>query len=151
MTRWHLLNLPVYWEHARERWALVDQIWFDWEGRRLDCLVVGRAGFRLRVLQFGPGVLLGPDRVVVTDRSSLSLQPRHWQRALRGLDWEGEPVRDRAGHPLGRVKDIDFNPASGVIQKVWLSRGVLADLWEGMVAVDIAQLVRGRTGITRVG
>lgn len=150
MTRWHLLNLPVYWEQAIERWALVDQIWFDWEGRRLDSLVVGRSGFGLRVVQFGPAVRLGRDRVVVKDRSAVSLRPRRWQRALRQLDWEGELVRDQAGHPLGRVKDVDFDPDTGDIRMVWISRGVLADLWQGMLAVDMLDLTQSNEGITRI-
>jgi uncharacterized protein YrrD len=149
VTRWHLINLPVYSPGARRPFAAVTGAWFDWEALRLKTLVLGRGVRGWRTVR-AEAALIRDDAVVVTDLRAIERVPRRLYRLYQTEDWEGRPVQDADRRPVGRIRDVEFDPASGRILTVWVSRGVLADIWQGMVAVDARALAPSPEGITVV-
>lgn len=140
MTRWHLINLPVYVTGAPEPTAAVEAVWVDWQARRVQALVVGGSVFGVRAVEYGDGVRVEPDGVRLRHWSLVRRFPRRMAAMAANGDWQGRPVVDAATRRLmGRVKDLEFDPTSGNIQALWISRGILADLWHGMALSPIAQ------------
>ena len=149
MTRWHLINLPVYGPGDRRPFAAVSGAWFDWEALRLRTLVLGRGVRGWRTVR-AEKVLIRDDAVVVTDRRAVERVSRRVFRQRQEEDWEGRLVQDVDRRPVGRIRDIEFDPVSGRVLTVWVSRGILADIWQGMVAVDARALASSAEGITVV-
>jgi sporulation protein YlmC with PRC-barrel domain len=153
VTRWQLLHLPV--RFGEERWPRyrVRHGVIDWEDGRLTHLVIGWGWPRWPSLKIGPGVTLGTHEVWAADAARVEWRPPEAWRALRESDWQGRPVLDNAGRVVARVADAEFNPETGDLVGVWLSRGVIADMWLGMRQVDPGFLRHrhGRIEIHAVG
>jgi len=136
VTRWQLLHLPVRfgaerWPRYRVRHGVV-----DWEDGRLTHLVIGWGWPRWPSLKIGPGVRVTTHEVWAADPSRVEWRtPGAW-RALRANDWQGRPVVNEWGRVVARVADAEFDPETGDLVGVWLSRGVIADMWTGMRRVD---------------
>lgn len=138
MTSWQLFNLPV--EERGQAQGTVARVAVHWDQRRLAGFVVGYRIGGIRYVPFGPGVdvdewglhLVRPHVVETISRAALA--------RLMALDWRDRPVHDGAGRLVGRVRDVEFDPATGMVEAVWVSRGVVGDLWHGMYLVSMAVL-----------
>lgn len=148
MTRWHLLNLPVYFSGQIEPWAVVESAWFDWHTRQLDVMRVGRDIHGVRVIPFNRAVRIQSDAVWVSGRQCVGHITRAEIKKWEAQDWQGRIVHDLKSRPLGRLKDVGFDEVSGRIEAIWLSRGILADLWHGMLMVKSDAITENAEGIT---
>ena len=140
MTRWHVLNLPVYVTGSREPCASVSAVLVDWEARRVAALMVALNFFGARVIPLGPEVTIDADGIRMARRSVIERRPRRWARRWVEADWHGREVVDAKGRLLGHVKDLEFDPKTGNVTALWLSRGILADVWHGMALVDLGDV-----------
>lgn len=139
MTRWFLTHLPVrVGEDRRPRWV-VEEVFFDWDRGILDCLRL-RGGWSWPALPFGPGVEIRDREVWIPEPGLVVRESRRRFQQAREQDWDGWPVTDADGHVLGRVRDVEFKEKDGTIRAVWISRGVIADVWRGMWLADFGQL-----------
>jgi uncharacterized protein YrrD len=138
VTRWHLINMPVRIGTAREPFGLVLALWFEWDEGRVDALGVGSRLRRRFLVPFGDGVTIRPDGVHLADRGAMRLaRTADWRERTAG-DRAGRMLWERGGRALGIVKDVGFNPETGRMVTLWLTRGRLADIVHGMVAVPAA-------------
>lgn len=148
MTRWHLLNLPVYFVGQIEPWAVIEAAWFNWHTRQLDVLRVGRDTHGIRVLQFNQEIRIQSDAVWVLNRQCVGHVTRAAIKKWDAEDWQDRIVHDWQSHPQGRLKDVGFDAVSGRIESLWLSRGILTDLWHGMVMIKSEAIAESEQGIT---
>jgi uncharacterized protein YrrD len=137
VTRWHVLNLPVYVTGSREPCASVGAVWVDWEARRVASLMVALNLFGAKVIPLGPAVSIDADGVRIAQRAVIERRSRRWARRWVEADWHGREVVDGTGRLLGHVKDVEFDPKTGSVTALWLSRGILADVWHGMALVGL--------------
>ena len=85
-------------------------------------------GFRVKRSK-GPGDVvlweglagLGPDALTVDSAERLSEAPAEWKaRASSKLDLLGRIVLTEHGHDLGKVRDVEFDPANGRVTSLML-------------------------------
>jgi sporulation protein YlmC with PRC-barrel domain len=85
-------------------------------------------GFRVKKSK-GPGDVLlweamaglGPDALTVDSHERLAEPPAEWKhRAGSKLDLLGRLVLTEHGHELGKVKDVEFDPADGRVTSLML-------------------------------
>ncbi|GAB3269412.1 PRC-barrel domain-containing protein [Kineosporia babensis] len=85
-------------------------------------------GFRVKKSK-GPGDVLlwasvaglGPDAVTVSSAEQVSDPPPELKdRSGRKLDVLKRPVLTEHGHPLGKVKDVEFDPSDGRVTNLLL-------------------------------
>lgn len=85
-------------------------------------------GFRVKKSK-GPGDLLlwesvaglGPDALTVDSPELLAEPPAEWKhRSSSKLDLLGRLVLTDHGHQLGKVKDVEFDPADGRVTSLML-------------------------------
>jgi sporulation protein YlmC with PRC-barrel domain len=91
-------------------------------------------GFRVRKSK-GPGDVLpwagiaglGPDAITVDSAERLAEAPAEWKhRAAGKLDLLGRRVLTEHGHDLGKVRDVEFDPADGRVTSLML-KGAFVD------------------------
>ena len=141
MTRWYLTNLPVrVGSEHRPRWD-VDRVYFDWQRGMLDVMVL-HGGWSWPLLPFGPGVEIRDREVWIADPTLVVRSAKDKLKRARGEDWDDRPCTDARGHTIGRVRDVEFQEDTGEVRAVWISRGVLADVWHGMWLADFHHLQR---------
>jgi sporulation protein YlmC with PRC-barrel domain len=64
---------------------------------------------------------LGPDALTVDSAERLAEPPAEWKsRASSKLDLIGRVVLTEHGHDLGKVKDVEFDPANGRVTSLML-------------------------------
>jgi sporulation protein YlmC with PRC-barrel domain len=64
---------------------------------------------------------LGPDALTVDSAERLADAPAQWKtRAGSKLDLLGRRVLTEHGHDLGKVKDVEFDPATGRVTSLML-------------------------------
>ncbi len=153
MTRWQLTNLPVYVAGRPHPIGAVRGVWPDWETRRIAALSLGARPWGVPVLALTETVRIEADGVRVVRPSQIERRARSWLNRQEAADWYGRRVVDGRGRVLGRVADVDFRPRDGAMAGVWVTRGVAADLWRGMLWLDIGAVlpVGGRIVVSPVG
>ncbi len=148
MTRWQLLNLPVHLGEAPEPWGTVAALWFLWEERRVDRVGIISRWRRRWEMPLGPGVRLDWSGVWIADATVLwPASARVW-RVRRRLDRQGWVLANPGGEVLGLLKDVAFDPDSGAMSWLWLSRGRLADVLHGMVSVPASAVSEDGSSIS---
>lgn len=141
MTRWFLTHLPVrVGAESRPRWE-VDQVFFDWQRGVLDLLRL-HGGWSWPALPFGPQVAIRDREVWIPDPTLVVRESRRRFQTAAAGDWDGRPVTDARGYMVGRVRDVEFLEDSGRIRAIWISRGIVADVWQGMWLADFDKLRR---------
>ncbi len=64
---------------------------------------------------------LGPDALTVDSAEKVAEPPSEWKhRATAKLDLIGRMVLTEHGHQLGKVKDVEFDPADGRVTSLLL-------------------------------
>lgn len=144
MTRGDLLHIPVrfgdeIWPRYRVRQALI-----DWDAERLTHMVISVGWRRWVNLRLEAGVVIEATEIRASGPEHIEWWSPARARACQRQDWEGCAVEDAGGRLLGRVADVEFDPASGRLLACWISAGVAADLWQGMRRVAMGGL--GRRG-----
>jgi uncharacterized protein YrrD len=125
-------------------------------GRVLEVLI-SRNGSRLCGLVLDTGSLLHPRRVL-DFRALRSVGATHLLAEEAYLDDEtgtccgealhGLPVLDGAGEELGTMDDLHFDPSTGRVVALQLSRGLVDDLLGGKEIVAVSgPLVTGEAAI----
>ena len=85
-------------------------------------------GFRVKKSK-GPGDVvlwdglagLGPDALTVDSAERVADAPAEWKhRAAGNLDLIGRKVLTENGHQLGKVRDVEFDPADGRVTSLML-------------------------------
>lgn len=140
MTRFELTRLPVRIGGDRHpRWE-VAAAYFDWD-RGMLALLQLHAGWSWPLVRYGPGVEIEDRGLWVAKANLIRRDGRDECRWARANDWADRPVVDATGQVLGLVRDVEFSCDTGEIGAVLISRGVLADLWDGMWLADFRALV----------
>jgi sporulation protein YlmC with PRC-barrel domain len=94
----------------------------------VDPVVQRVVGFRVKKSK-GPGDVvlwgglagLGPDALTVDSAQRLAAAPKELeQRASSKLDLLGRTVLTEHGHDLGKVRDVEFDPADGRVTSLIL-------------------------------
>lgn len=148
MTRWQLLNLPVYLGAAPEPWGTVVALWFLWDERQVDRLGIASRWRRRWDLALQPGVRVEWSGVWVADAGMLQPASAPSWRQRRRRDRQGRPLAGPGGDVLGLLKDVAFDPESGAMSWLWLSRGRLADVLHGMVSVPASAVSEDGSSIS---
>ncbi|GLY19116.1 hypothetical protein Kisp01_61300 [Kineosporia sp. NBRC 101677] len=85
-------------------------------------------GFRVKKSK-GPGDVLlwsalaglGPDAITVASTDKVAEPPQELkERSGRKLDVLKRPVLTEHGHPLGKIRDVEFDPADGRVTSLLL-------------------------------
>ena len=147
VTRWHVINLPVYVGARREPLGAVRGVWPDWEAGRVDRLTLDAGPWSVPAIQFTHEVHIDVDGVRLNHVGQVERQSGSWLTALEAGDWQGRLVVDGTGRLVGRVTDLEFQAAGGGLVGIWVSRGILADLWHGMLLADMRSVVPERDRI----
>jgi sporulation protein YlmC with PRC-barrel domain len=138
MTAWQVHNLPV--EIAGQPIGAVVRVAVDWDRARVAGFVIGYRVGSARFVPFGPGVAVDDRGVHLGGPGAVETIRRSVLDRLAAADWRDRPVWDKTGRVVGRIQDVEFDPATGAVHAVWVSRGVLGDLWHGMYLVSAAVL-----------
>jgi sporulation protein YlmC with PRC-barrel domain len=94
----------------------------------VDPVTQRMVGFRVKKSK-GPGDVvlweglagLGPDALTVDSADRVAEAPAEWKhRATGKLDLIGRIVLTENGHKLGKVRDVEFDPADGRITSLML-------------------------------
>jgi len=148
VTRWHVINLPVRIGQRPEPWGTVAALWFVWEERRLEGVGVTSGWRRRWQVRYDETVRIGPEGVWVPNWDGVrSISPAAW-RGRSATDRQGQGLSDASGRVLGFVKDVGFDPATGHMTTLWLTRGRLADVVQGMVSVPASAVSEDGSGIS---
>ena len=100
----------------------------------IDPSVQRVVGFRVKrskgpgdVVLWGALVGLGPDALTVDSAERVAEPPeRLKRRASSKLDLLGRIVLTENGHPLGKIKDVEFDPADGRVTSLLLKDSMVA-------------------------
>ncbi len=140
-----LIGLPVLTSREMKRIGRVQEILLTKDGSRICGLVLDGGGLlhHRRVLDFRAVKMLGATHVLVEETYLASEAGTCCGDSLHGL-----PVLDVTGEELGMMDDIHFDPSTGRIVALQLSRGFVDDLLggKGVVAVD-GPLLAGEAAI----
>lgn len=152
LSRWELLHLPVRLGGRERPWGFVEDLEVDWSRRQVTALVV-RAGWRLFRLPAGPDLRLHPRGVEVARTDLPEAVGGRWWRRRRAQGWglRPHPVYDSRDRYLGRVTDYRLREDTGAVVELVVSRGILSDLWSGLLVVPVSRVrerIRGSGGIT---
>jgi uncharacterized protein YrrD len=109
---------------------------------RVASVIIGR-GKKAQLVDWAQLSGFGADAVMVTDESALrSPSDDREQRAAHGkLELFGSRVLSELGNELGRVDDVVFDPASGIVEVLMVAAGPIpadAVLGAGSYAVVVA-------------
>ncbi|CAB1128959.1 putative PRC domain-containing protein [Candidatus Hydrogenisulfobacillus filiaventi] len=152
IRRWELLHLPVRLGSRQRAWGRVEELELDW-GQRQVTGVLARAGLRLFLIPTGPEVRLHARGVEVARPDLPQPVAQSWWRRQRAAGRMLRPlaVYDPEDHYLGRLTDIRIREDTGAVTDLLVSRGVLADLWQGLLVVPargVQERHLGPPGIT---
>lgn len=136
MTRWHLINLPIWIGTERQPISRIDDVLVDFPAPRATG-VLARARFRTAWIPFGEGVRVTPYGIRLDSRRRIAYETRRWglTRRLKTRAWMKAEVEDAAGRLIGVVRDLEFSGERPVFSGLVISRGFTADLWSGALYV----------------
>lgn len=130
-----LIGLPVLVGPRMKRLGRVQEVLVSRDGAHLCGLVLETGGLfhPRRVLDFKAIKAVGSTHLLAEEVYLADESPACCGEALHGL-----PVLDGAGEELGTMDDIHFDPSTGRIVALQLSRGFVDDLLggKGIVAVS---------------
>lgn len=130
-----LIGLPVLAGPQKERIGRVQEVLVSREGDRICGLVLAEGGLlrQRRVLDFGAIRAFGLGHLWVEERYLDDESETRCGGALHGL-----PVLNGSGEELGTMDDLHYDPATGRIVALQLSRGLVDDLLggKGLVALS---------------
>lgn len=141
MTRWHLINLPVWVGEERRPFSRVEEVLVEFPEPRASG-VLARARFRTAWIPFGPGVRVTPYGIRIDSRRRVEYETRRWglTRRLKTRAWIKAEVEDPAGRMIGVVRDLELSGETPVFSGLFVSRGFAADLWSGALYVPVEAL-----------
>jgi uncharacterized protein YrrD len=117
-------DTPVYSKSSADRVGRVIRLVVDARSRRIAAVhVAGRRG-NAQLADWANVVGFGPDAVVIDNGDRLRSPGNDYEdRVARGrLDLRGRRVLTTAGFDIGPLTDIDFDEASGMIERLETSR-----------------------------
>lgn len=130
-----LIGLPVLVMPRMQRIGRVQEVLVSRDGARLCGLVLETGGFLhpRRVLDFKAIKTVGSTHLLAEE---IYLDDE--SQVCSGEALHGKPVLDKAGEELGAMDDIHFDPSTGRIVALQLSRGFVDDLLggKGIVAIN---------------
>lgn len=140
-----LIGLPVLTGSDMKRIGRVQEVLLSQDGSRICGLVLDGGGLfqQRRVLDFQAVQMVGATHLMaqesyLTDETGTCCGER-----LHGL-----PVLDPGGEELGIMDDIHFDPSTGRVTALQLSRGFVDDLLGGKGVVAVAgPLLTGEAAI----
>ncbi len=113
----------------------VQEVLISRDGRRICGLVLGAGGLlrRRRILDYQAVKAVGATYVLAEERYLEDEPDSRCGSALTGL-----PVLDGSGEELGTLDDLHFEPNTGEIHALQLSRGFVDDLLSGKAIVSLS-------------
>jgi uncharacterized protein YrrD len=120
----HAEGTPVYSKSSADQVGRVVRFVVDAHARRIAAVHVAGRRRRTQLADWANVVGFGPDAVVIDDGGRLrSPGSEYEERVTRGrLDLRGRRVLTSAGFDIGPLTEVDFDEASGVIERLETAR-----------------------------
>ncbi len=140
ITRWHLLNLPVYFSGHRYTGLRVSELLMDWPSPTLQAFLLRRR-WRLYVLPVSADIAITAFGLEGGTAQHLETWSRVRVRTAlkRTANWLHAPVVDETDRPLGFVRDLVLGERRDELQGLVISQGLLQDLWNGATIVTLGR------------
>lgn len=131
-----LIGLPVLVGRQMRRIGRVQELLLRGDGTRICGLVLDGGGWlsQRRVLDFTAVRSVGQTHLLVDAESYLSVESLVMQSPARTYpckELRGMPVLRVSGEEVGTLDDIHFEPQTGRVTALQLSRGLVDDLLSG--------------------
>ena len=135
-----LIGKPVIGFDTGEKIETISDLIFDQQNNQLLGFLVDEGGWfrEAKVLPLQSVQSIGPDAVIIPDRSGVVAAPRVplMQQILeRNNILKGTHIMTTDGRDLGKLADLYFDEKTGIIEGYDVSGGVFADAYSGRAFV----------------